>query len=81
MSTRREFLQSAASLAALPAIGAARSSDARARIRLGAQTNAWGVPIRGYDHLLNILGILRQLSYEGFETNYNSLRPFANRAA
>lgn len=82
-TTRREFLGRAAALAAA-SLSAADSlpgaSEPAARIRLGSQTNAWGVPITGYDHLMHILDVLAQLGYQGFETNFKTVAPFAERA-
>ena len=49
---------------------------------MGAQTNAWGVPIESYDDLLRILDTLAHLGYAGFETNYKTLSlQFAKAAA
>jgi len=57
---------------------AARSR--KERLRIGAQTNTWGVPIKSYDHLLEICDSLAKIGYTGFETNYKSLEPLAARA-
>lgn len=51
------------------------------RLHIGAQTVAFGVPIKQYDHLLKILDVLASLGYHGFETNQLSLAPYANRGA
>ncbi len=59
---------------------AAKPSRAE-RLSIGAQTNTFGVPIEGYDHLLSILDTLAGLGYQGFETNQRSLAPYADRAA
>lgn len=63
---RREFL---AALAATPVLAKPKS-----RIRAGCQTRAYGVPIKGTDKLLSILAELKTAGYEGFETNYASVR-------
>src|SRR5437870_8280884 len=68
---RRELVL--ASLAALADV------QARSRIRIGCQTRAWGSPLRDRAQLLSALSELRELGYEGFETNYASLaESFAN---
>ncbi|MGH9402693.1 MAG: sugar phosphate isomerase/epimerase family protein [Terriglobia bacterium] len=81
MSTRREFLQQAAALAAASAVPASILAAPASTIHLGAQTNAWGVPITGYGHLMSILDVLGQLGFQGFETNFKTMSPFADRAA
>ncbi len=58
-------------------MAAARSK----RIRIGTQTNTFGVPIKDYDRLMQVLDILHRIGYQGFETNYMSLDPLAGRAA
>lgn len=63
---RREFL---AALAASPA-----AAQSKPRIRVGCQTRAYGVPIKGRDKLLSILTELKAAGYAGFETNYTSVR-------
>lgn len=50
-------------------------------IQVGAQTNTWGAPIKGYDHLLEILDALARLGYTGFETNYMSVEPQSSQPA
>jgi sugar phosphate isomerase/epimerase len=51
------------------------------RLHMGAQTNAWGVPIREYSRLLEIAETLVRLGYTGFETNFASLSSQVSRAA
>lgn len=64
---RREFL------AALAAAGA-QAAPSKSRIRVGCQTRAYGVPIKGRDRLLAILKEMKAAGYEGFETNNASVR-------
>jgi sugar phosphate isomerase/epimerase len=72
-SSRRAFLHSIA--------GCALAATApKSRIRIGAQTNTWGAPIKTYDHLLEVLDALVKLGYEGFETNFMSLDAMAAKA-
>lgn len=83
-ATRREFLKQAAGLAAATFASAGLAASGlppSARIHLGAQTNAWGVPIIGYDHLIGILDALAGMGFQGFETNFKTVEPFAPRAA
>src|SRR2546427_4899277 len=75
VSSRRSFIQSLACAAV-----AVAAPGPGSRIRIGAQTNTWGAPIKSYDHLLEILDALAQLGYEGFETNYMSLNAMAANA-
>ena len=78
---RREFLAGAAMLAAGRMSQQARPQRAPAqRIRIGAQTNTWGVPLKGYEHLLQVAESLARLGYASFETNYRSMEPLAPRA-
>lgn len=80
---RRHFLQ----LTGGCAVSASVSGNlyavrpAAERIRIGAQTNTWGAPIKSYDELLRICDSLVKLGYAGFETNYRSLESQAANAA
>lgn len=83
MLTRRSILQGSAAL--LTAGLALRTGQAlprprRERLRIGSQTNTWGVPLKDYDHLLSVLDTLVRLGYQSFETNYRSLDHKAERA-
>ena len=81
---RRQFLKTvtiAAGACLLPNPAPARGAGRAQRLRMGAQTNAWGVPIKNYDHLLEIAETLVHLGYEGFETNFASVSSQAGRAA
>jgi sugar phosphate isomerase/epimerase len=51
------------------------------RIDIGAQTNAFGVPIKPFARLLELAGILSRLGYEGFETAVDSLEAGAFQPA
>jgi sugar phosphate isomerase/epimerase len=76
---RRNFFAAVTSLAVAPLAAAGR--DPVLRLRLGAQTNTWGAPIKSYGELLHVLDALHWLGYSGFETNYKSLESQAARAA
>jgi sugar phosphate isomerase/epimerase len=81
---RREFLGKSAALLtsslAMPRWLEGSAGDRAARIHIGAQTNAFGNPIREYSELLKILDTLAKLDYHGFETNFRTLEPQASRA-
>lgn len=82
-ASRRQFLKSAtatAGMSLLPTGLGARGAELANRLHMGAQTNAWGVPIRDYNHLLEIAETLVSLGYSGFETNFASLSSQAARA-
>ena len=76
MHSRRNFLQycSAMGLASFsPRIIGAEKRRRKDRILIGAQTNTWGVPIKPFDRLLEIVSELGKLAYTGFEMNYARL--------
>lgn len=81
---RREFLKKGAALLAsgltMPRNLEAAASSRAERIHIGAQTNAFGNPMRDYQELLKVLETLAPLGYRGFETNYRSLDPEASQA-
>lgn len=84
MPNRRCFLQQSSALFASALVPQALMSAARSRrqrIHIGSQTNTWGVPIQPFDRLLEVLSSLQELGYQGFETNYNSLKTRAEKAA
>ena len=81
---RRHFLRSiaaAAGVCLLPDPATVQATDRAQRLHMGAQTNAWGVPIRDYGQLLEIAETLVRLGYGGFETNVASLSSQGGRAA
>jgi sugar phosphate isomerase/epimerase len=81
---RRQFLKTvtaAAGACLLPNSAPARGAELAQRLRLGAQTNAWGVPIKDYGQLLEIAQTLARLGYGGFETNFASVSSQVARAA
>gem|GEM_PF-5890621 len=84
MNSRRCFLQFSAAWVASrvipPARGFASASRAQ-RLHVGAQTMTWGVPVRPYSHLLEVVGTLAKMHIQGFETNYMSLEEHSNHAA
>ncbi len=75
MTTRRDFL---GSLAALSALG----PDGRARgYRPGCQTNAWKIDPARFSDLLGVVGKLKELGYEGYETGFRNLQGRFGEAA
>lgn len=81
---RRRFLSAVAAAAGVCLFQdstTVRGADRAQRLHIGAQTNAWGVPIRDYGRLLEIAETLVRLGYSGFETNVASLSSQAGRAA
>jgi inosose dehydratase len=82
MLNRREFARGCAAAAAIGAAPVWAVPRPRSqRIRIGAQTNPFGVPIKPYDRLLEILDILAKLGYASFETSVDSLQPYRDRAS
>jgi sugar phosphate isomerase/epimerase len=81
---RRQFLKTAtaaASACLLPDSAPVRGAEPAQRLHMGAQTNAWGVPIKDYGQLLDIAQTLARLGYGGFETNFASVSSQVARAA
>jgi len=84
MTGRRLFLQQFTALLATCSIGQSVLSETpkRARrIHLGAQTNSWGVPIKPYSRLLDLVENMGKIGYEGFETNFANLETQEREAA
>jgi sugar phosphate isomerase/epimerase len=80
---RRGFLKSVAATTAVSLLSqptGARAATLAERLHIGAQTNAWGVPIKEYTQLLKIAETLVRLGYQGFETNFASVSSQADRA-
>jgi sugar phosphate isomerase/epimerase len=65
----------------MPKSARGRGPELPPRLRIGAQTNAWGVPIKPYSRLLEIAETLVRLGYQGFETNFASVSSQVGRAA
>ncbi len=81
---RRGFLKAAivaSGVGLLPESAVARAVTPAQRLHIGAQTNAWGVPIKEYTRLLEIAETLVRLGYQGFETNFASVSSQADRAS
>lgn len=76
MLNRRRFLQQSSALIAtgfFSSLVRSAGPSRQDRIRIGAQTNTWGVPIEPYERLLEVVDTLGRIGYQGFETNYKSL--------
>jgi len=81
---RRQFLKTltaAAGVCLMSNSSRARGAELSQRLRMGAQTNAWGVPIKDYNRLLEIAQTLAHMGYQGFEANFASLSSQVDRAA
>lgn len=81
---RRKFLKTlpaAVGVCLLPDSSRARGTKLAQRLHIGAQTNAWGVPIKPYNRLLEIAETLARLGYQGLETNFASVASQVGRAA
>ena len=82
MPNRREFVWSCAgSFAAGAALAWGKPRARSERIRIGSQTNTFGVPIKPWDRLLEVLDTLAKLDYASFETSVGSLTPYRDRPA
>ena len=68
--SRRTFL----STLPVGAMLATRSSAAAAAPRLGCQTNAWPIKPGDFSGFLGVLGDLKALGFEGFETSFRNVQ-------
>jgi inosose dehydratase len=74
MMSRRALLISA------PA--AALAAKSGATVHVGCQTNAWPIEPKDLSSLLQVLGVIKQIGFEGFETGFRNLQDqFAQPAA
>jgi inosose dehydratase len=74
MMSRRAFL--------LGAPVAALASKSGANVQVGCQTNAWPIDPADLNSLLHVLGVMKQIGFEGFETGFRNLQSqFAQPAA
>lgn len=65
----------------LAGIGASAFAATSGRISFGTQTNAWPIQPAKLDSLLSVLGEIRSLGFEGFETSFRNLNIPAEQAA
>lgn len=72
MISRRNFL--AAPLCVASATALIRAIPKAARVKLGCQTNAWPIDPKNFDSLLAVLGKLKELGYEGYETGFRNVQ-------
>lgn len=78
--SRRAFLLTLPAGVALTAI--APASAAAAGPRLGCQTNAWALRPGDFGQFLDVLGTLRSLGFDGFETSFRNVQgQYADAAA
>ena len=43
-------------------------------VRVGCQTNAWRIDPKNFENFIEVLGTIKQLGFEGFETGFANLR-------
>lgn len=81
MLSRREFFAAAPVTAGLTAT-LLSAPPRSARVKIGCQTNAWRIDPNNFDDLLQVLGKLKELGYDGFETGFRNVQGrFADAAA
>jgi len=83
MSNRREFVRNCAAAGLAIGFGPiwGKPRPRSERIKIGAQTNTFGVPIKPLDRLFEVLDTLARTGYASFETSVGSLQPYKDRAA
>lgn len=80
MISRRKFLT--APLCVASAVALVQAAPKTAGVRLGCQTNAWPIDAKNFDSLLAVLGKLKELGYEGYETGFRNVQgQFGNAIA
>lgn len=72
--SRRQFLRSLPAGAALSAALPLRSASAAAAPHIGCQTNAWALKPDDFPLFLSVLGTLKSLGFEGFETSFRNVQ-------
>ncbi|MDX2033956.1 MAG: sugar phosphate isomerase/epimerase family protein [Blastocatellia bacterium] len=81
MITRREFL-SALPAGAITAAISARAQAAPLPVRIGCQTNAWRIDPADFNQVLDVLGKLKSMGFDGYETGFRNIQgQFKNAAA
>jgi sugar phosphate isomerase/epimerase len=79
MKNRREFLATA--VASVWAAHPGELANASG-VRIGCQTNAWRIDPANFNQVLAVLGTLKALGFEGFETGFRNVQgQFANAAS
>jgi sugar phosphate isomerase/epimerase len=77
MLSRRSFLATSAS----GILAAASRLDAKGTVHAGCQTNAWAINPSDFSFLLTVLGKIKGLGFEGFETGFRNVeRQFSDPA-
>jgi len=77
--SRREFLYAIPAGAALASV--APLTAAAAGPHIGCQTNAWPLKAGDFDQFLGVLGTLKSLGFEGFETSFRNVQGQYAKAA
>jgi inosose dehydratase len=82
MRSRRDFLAALpAALAAAQTPCWAASQLAPTRVKLGCQTNAWRIDPHDFNQVLAVLGQLKTLGFDGFETGFRNVQGQFGQAA
>ena len=80
--TRRDFLCSLPAGAALSAVLPLAASAAAAGPHIGCQTNAWALKPGDFPQFLDVLGTIKSLGFDGFETSFRNVQgQYATAAA
>ena len=74
--SRRSLLQAAAGLAAGPRVRGAQQA-----LRAGCQANGWNLDPANFNLLLTAIRDMKELGFEGFETNIRFFQPQLEKAA
>lgn len=79
LNTRRQILQALGTLAAGGVLSSLASSSLQAEvppgIHFGVQLNAFPIDPRRFESFLDVLGQIKQIGYNGFESSYRNLSP------
>ena len=79
MISRREFLAAPLAVASTAALISAVPKPGG--VKIGCQTNAWRIDPNNFDSLLAVLGKLKELGYEGYETGFRNVQGQFENAA
>jgi inosose dehydratase len=52
----------------------ALAAESGATVHVGCQTNAWPIEPKDLSSLLHVLGVIKQIGFEGFETGFHNLQ-------
>jgi inosose dehydratase len=72
MSRANLMMSRRALLIGVPAVALAAKSGAT--VHVGCQTNAWRIEPKDLNSLQHVLGVMKQIGFEGFETGFRNLQ-------